>query len=271
MALAWAAATPVAAQTRVHSVQAIFVDGRRVESAAGITVTRGGSIQHTLRRGETILDGTRVDVPAHVEVIIVSTGGKSSATLQPGASITFVSTGLGELVRINAGHAIFNVVPGTLAFFHVRYGEKLTMSAAMTTSISEAAASCNAHAAIPSTHRLRDCTRAAILAGLGLAQYTAGRYHRAFSSYERAFALYQLVGDTRDEGRSLESIGAVQEREAEYDAAIASYRRALAFYQQIGDAASVTALEQDIARLSALMQQTPSASPSPTISPTSSV
>ncbi|MBV8530974.1 MAG: tetratricopeptide repeat protein, partial [Candidatus Eremiobacteraeota bacterium] len=113
---------------REHVVQQILLDGRPVQSTAGVTVTRGGITERTLRRGERIRDGTRIDVPAHVVIVITSTGAKSTTTLEPGASVTFVSTGSGELLSSNGGRALFSVVPKTLDFFRVQSGEALTAS-----------------------------------------------------------------------------------------------------------------------------------------------
>lgn len=91
---------------RAHAVTRILVERRPVSSVAGVTVTRGGAVAHSLRLGETIEDGTRISVPARVVVTVTSTGEKSTVTLEPGASVTFVSTGAGELVTSNAGASI---------------------------------------------------------------------------------------------------------------------------------------------------------------------
>ena len=118
---------PSAAQTpRAHTVQDILRDGKSVASADGVKVTTpAGSVETSIRRDEPIADGTRIDVPAGIEVVVVSTGGKSTATLKPGSSVTFVTTGSGELVSSNGGKAIFNIVPKSLDFFRVRSGESI--------------------------------------------------------------------------------------------------------------------------------------------------
>lgn len=118
------------ASTRSHSVQQVLLDGKPQASATGVTVTQGTTITHTIKRGEAIPDGTRIDVPAGVVVVVVvvSTGGKSTVTLQPGASLTFVSTSSGEVIAHNAGNATFSVVPGALDFFRVQSGDALTAS-----------------------------------------------------------------------------------------------------------------------------------------------
>ncbi len=113
---------------RAHIVARLLLDGREVKSAGGVTVTRGSTTEHALHRGEAIVDGTRIDVPAHLVVVITSTGGKSMTTLEPGSSVTFVSTGSGELVSSNGGASVFSVVPHTLDFFRVQSGESLTAS-----------------------------------------------------------------------------------------------------------------------------------------------
>ncbi|HLX25598.1 MAG TPA: hypothetical protein VKR05_01290, partial [Candidatus Cybelea sp.] len=104
LAAASMAPSPVSASLlRSHTVREILVDGRAVATVTGVTLTRGTLTAHTLQRGERIADGTRIDVPAHVAIVVVSTGEKSTTTLQPGASVTFVSTGSGELVSSNRG------------------------------------------------------------------------------------------------------------------------------------------------------------------------
>ena len=59
-------------------------------------------------------------------VVIVSSGEKSTVTLEPGSTVTFVSTGTGELVASNGGKSIFSVVPKALDFFRVQSGEALS-------------------------------------------------------------------------------------------------------------------------------------------------
>ena len=113
---------------RLHAVARIFVEGRPVSSVIGVTVTRGTAVAHSLRLGETIADGTRISVPARVLVIVTSTGVKSTVTLELGSSVTFVSTGGGELVTSDAGASIFTVLPRSLDFFRVQSGESLTAS-----------------------------------------------------------------------------------------------------------------------------------------------
>ena len=46
---------------RSHVVR-LTLGGKDVGSVAGVTVTRGATVEHTLRVGETIADGTRVDL-----------------------------------------------------------------------------------------------------------------------------------------------------------------------------------------------------------------
>ena len=116
-----------AALARTHAVTDIRLDGRPVASAAGVIVTpRGAKAEATIKLREVIADGTRIDVPAHVTVTIVSSGAKSTITLEPGSSVTFLSTGSGELVSSNGGKATFDIVPGALDFFRVQSGQALT-------------------------------------------------------------------------------------------------------------------------------------------------
>ncbi len=113
---------------RVHVVQQLLLDQKPVQSASGVTVTAGTAVRHILQVGEIVADGTRIDVPPHLVVTIVSSGDRSTTTLEPGASVTFVSTGSGELLSSNKGTSRFNVVPHTLDFFRVQSGEALTAS-----------------------------------------------------------------------------------------------------------------------------------------------
>src|SRR5271168_5113507 len=85
-----------AAPVRLHTVQNILQDGKAVPTAQGVKVTSAaGKVENVIRRGEAVPDGTRVDVPARVVITVVSAGGKSTATLETGSSVTFVSTGSG--------------------------------------------------------------------------------------------------------------------------------------------------------------------------------
>ena len=113
---------------RVHVVQRLLLDKKPVQSATGVTLTLGAAVRHILQVGEIIADGTRIDVPPHLVVTIVSSGNRSITTLDPGASVTFVSTGSGELLSSNKGTSRFSVVPHTLDFFRVQSGEALTAS-----------------------------------------------------------------------------------------------------------------------------------------------
>jgi hypothetical protein len=116
------------AATRTHAVQQILLDGKAVAYAADVVVRQRGSAtpMKGIRRGQAIEDGTRIDVPAHVSLVVVSTDAKSTATLEPGASVTFVSTGSGEVVRENSGTTRFSVIPRALDFFRVQSGEAVT-------------------------------------------------------------------------------------------------------------------------------------------------
>lgn len=121
-------ATPSPVQSvRSHVVQKILLDDKPAQSA-DVTVIRGSTVTHVLHVGDVVADRTRIDVPANVVVVLTSTGGKSTVTLERGASVTFVSTGTGELISSNAGTTLFSVVPKALDFFRVQSGESLTAS-----------------------------------------------------------------------------------------------------------------------------------------------
>ena len=126
--LAFLTIAPSAAQSaRVHLVNRIFLDDKSVQSAP-VTVIRGSTVAHVLHVGDVVVDRTRIDVPSNVVVVFKSMGEKSTITLERGASVTFVSTGKGELVSSNAGTTLFSVMPKALDFFRVQSGESLTAS-----------------------------------------------------------------------------------------------------------------------------------------------
>ena len=114
------------AATPVRLVKSISFNGQGVDSAS-VTVKRGSVVEHSIRRGEPIADGTRIDVPANT-IVVLERAGKSTVTLEAGASVTFVSTGTGETISNNGGKSLFSVIPGALDFFRVQSGESLTAS-----------------------------------------------------------------------------------------------------------------------------------------------
>jgi hypothetical protein len=237
LALVMPAAQGAHAQTmRTHTVQQILVDGKAVDSANGVTVTppnaRPDDIQHVIRRTEQINDGTRVDVPARIEVVIVSTGGTSTATLEPGASDTFVSTDKGELVRSNAGKTLFEVVHNKLDFFRVQYGAQITAGVSGTTFSVEASAgqvtfACTQDAvAITKTGYLQigadrrhvsltDAISAAHVARVTYApspSWTLGTftdYPSAQGYYQQQAAAASKAGDTAAEAAALNNLGLI--------------------------------------------------------------
>jgi tetratricopeptide (TPR) repeat protein len=115
---------------RNHAVKQILLDGNDVASATGVTVTpSNGKAENVIRRGEALADGTRIDVPAKIKIILVSTGSKSATTLGPNSSFTIVQTGKGETSTVNRGEVSFSLLHGALDFFHVRGGQTFTASA----------------------------------------------------------------------------------------------------------------------------------------------
>jgi tetratricopeptide (TPR) repeat protein len=259
--LALAVFSPLAAgaqTTRTHTVSAILLDGKDVASAAGVTVTPpAGAPQHTIRLHETIPDGTRVDVPARVVVVIVSTGGASTARLEPGASITFVSTGKGEQVRADGGQVFFAVVGKALDFYRVQYGDQI-VAGVSGTAFSIAAngktvtfACTSDQIAVTKTgflvigsQRKAVSLVDTISAGQPPVSYrptqtwmlgTFASYAAAQTAYQGQLAAAQQRRDLRAQANVLNNIGVVQGSQGQYAAALQSYQRSLTLYRQLGD------------------------------------
>lgn len=131
LAVAYAAsATPRTGATG-HVVARIAQDGRPVAAAPGVVMTsHAGTVTTAIRRGDFIPDGTRVDVPAHIVVVVAGTSGKSTVVLDPGSSVSFLSTSdSGELLAAHRGRSTYSVVTHSLDFFRVQTGESLTAAA----------------------------------------------------------------------------------------------------------------------------------------------
>ncbi|HEV3195586.1 MAG TPA: FecR domain-containing protein, partial [Candidatus Cybelea sp.] len=250
----------LAAQTtavRVHVVQQILFDGRPVGSA-DVTVKRGGRLERSLQRGETIPDGTRIDVPAQVTVVVVSSGAKSKVVLNPGSSVTFVSTGRGELVSTNGGAAVFSVVPKTLDFFRVQSGEVLTASVHGTEfsvdahSGSVTFACTQGEVNITKTGYLVVGNRrlkASLIDVISAANRPQATYHPTstwslakFANFAQAEAFYQQrlaeakrSGDANTVNVARLNLGNVQRLRGRYAGALKNFAQALAFYRSEGD------------------------------------
>ncbi len=117
-----------AAQARFHTVRQLRMGDRELRSASDVTIARGGTVAHAIRVHERIDDGTRIDVTGNLTVVVVSSDNKSTITLEPGSSVTFVSTGKGELIAANGGTSQYFVEPHSLDFFRVQSSEVLTAS-----------------------------------------------------------------------------------------------------------------------------------------------
>jgi hypothetical protein len=117
-----------ASPVRQHTVSQILRDGSAVASA-GVTLTfQGGKVAHSIKRSEMIPDGTRIDVPAHVKITLLSSGAKSTITLGPNSTFTLTLTGKGESSSLDRGSALFSVVHGALDFFQVIHTQQFTAS-----------------------------------------------------------------------------------------------------------------------------------------------
>jgi tetratricopeptide (TPR) repeat protein len=255
LAASWSIAP--AETTRTHTVKQILVDGKD-EASAGVTVTpKGAPPQTTIQRNEPIPDGTRVDVPAHVVVVIASTDEKSTATLEPGASITFVSTDKGELLRSNAGKTFFDVVHNSLDFFRVQYGDQITAGVSGTAFSIDAtektvAFRCTSDEVTITRSgyiRIGPARKAVTLAdvisamGTSTVSYAVNQTYLAeFSTFAQAAAFYQtqaadatLRGDTTARIAALSNVGYAQEAGGQYAAASETLQQALTLAQHEND------------------------------------
>jgi tetratricopeptide (TPR) repeat protein len=252
--------TPLTANAqaaRTHTVSRILLDGKQVSSAAGVTVTpRSGPAGKSLRLQERIADGTRVDVPAHVVVVIVSTGALSTARLEPGASVTFVSTGKGEQVRTNAGQVFFDVVHDALDFFRVQYGNQI-VAGVDGTAFSVIAGSkavtfaCRRDAiSITKTGFLviaAQRKKVSLVDTLSAKQPpltyapapnwvlgTFANYAAAEASFQRQLTVAKNAHDRYAQANALNNIGIAQWYQGQAAAALQSHQQALAFFRALG-------------------------------------
>src|SRR5271156_2997474 len=247
-----------AAVGRAHTVEQILRDGKPVASASDVTVTpRGGKAETAIRLGETIDDGTRIDVPAHVVLVVVSSGAKSTITLEPGSSVTFVSTGSGELVSSNGGHAIFSVVPNSLDFFRVQSGEALNASVhgtvfSIDTDGGSVTFSCSrGEVNIAKTGYLLigdKRLKASLIDVISAAQTPQATYQPSstwylakFADFAQAEAFYQSQllaaqksGDANAVAAALTNIGIVETNQGSFAQALQSYEQARTLYQEAG-------------------------------------
>jgi len=114
---------------RQHTVSQILRDGAAVASANGVTLTfRDGKAVHSIARGEVIPDGTSIVVPAHLKIVLVSSGAKSTTTLGPNSTFTLTLTGNGESSNLARGSAWFSVLHGALDFFQVTHTQQFIVS-----------------------------------------------------------------------------------------------------------------------------------------------
>ncbi len=259
-----------AAPARAHVVKAIQRDGADVASADGVTVTfAAGKVEHAIRRDEAIPDGTRVDVPAGIVVVIESTGAKSSATLEPGASVTFISTGSGEFVASNGGKTIFSIVPKSLDFFRVQSGEAITAGVhgtifSLDRSDGAVTVACTRGAVdIAKTGYLQigaKTTKVSLIDAISPDGQPEATYHPTkdwylarFATFAEAEAHFQAqvtaarqAGDSVTLSAALRNLGLIQWNQGKYTDALQTDQEALAIYQQKGDRDGAARLTDDI-------------------------
>ncbi|MBV9263015.1 MAG: tetratricopeptide repeat protein, partial [Candidatus Eremiobacteraeota bacterium] len=259
LAIGFVVFVPICARAQTHGthvVQDVFLDGKAVASAPS-TLVRGATVARTVHRGEIIQDGTRVDVPAHV-VLVVANVAKSKVTLQPGSSVTFVNTGAGELVKSNRGLAIFSVVPKALDFYRVQSSEVLTASVHGTEfSVSAAGDSVTftcrqGEINVTKTGYLSiggQRTKTSLIdvissAARAQATYTPSlnwslakfeNFAQAEQFYQRQLHEAQDHSDTNAINVALLNLGNVQRAQGRYADAFGSFSQARAFYQKGSD------------------------------------
>ena len=111
---------PGAAQSAGHKIVAIHYGDdspAALASAAAqvqILLPSESAPRKGVTLGEVLADGTRIDSPPRVTVILQAA--RDTIQVNPGASVTLVSTGAGVTARVNAGEAGFEDLPG-LSFF----------------------------------------------------------------------------------------------------------------------------------------------------------
>ena len=266
-----AALTPAEGQVaRTHTVKQVLVRGADVASAQGVTVTlRDGSVTHTLQRGETIADGTRVDVPDGVVAVIVSTGEKSTVTLEPGSGVTFVSTGQGELVRANHGKALFEVVHNSLDFFRVQYGAQITAGVSGTSfsidgakdsvgfacTTDEVTLTRNGHILVGAAREAISLADVISAKGTNSVTYPIGQpylakfatFAQAESFYASAVAAAKQLGDNDAIVAALTNLGHTQTLAGKYAAAVETLDAALSLAQQSNSKEQIARVSLNVA------------------------
>ncbi|MBM0745672.1 tetratricopeptide repeat protein (plasmid) [Phormidium sp. CLA17] len=69
----------------------------------------------------------------------------------------------------------------------------------------------------------------------GMQQYRQAEYRKALESFQKAFAMYQEIGDRSGEGTTLNNIGLIYSRLGQYSKALEFYQQALVISKEIGD------------------------------------
>lgn len=253
-----ASATAAPAQ-REHVVKAILRDGIAVASDAGVTLNyRDGRVVHSIARGERIPDGTRIEVPARVKIVLVSTGAKSTTTLGPNSSFTPMQTGAGELSSLDRGSAWFSVVRGALDFFQVNHTQRFNASVKGTKFRIDASGRDVTFACTDGSVAVTQI--GSILVGsktvsqVRQVQYVsaAGRREVRYPSFVQYLATFpnfasaktmfaqqlaqaEASGDAAGVRAGLTNLGLVERYLGEYPAARQAHQRALALYREVGD------------------------------------
>ena len=247
------------AAERGHTVRDIFLDGNAV-SSAGVSIVLPGSTSAAtgIHVGQAIADGTRLAVPPHVSVVVVSTDTKSTATLQPGADVTFVSTGSGEVVAQHAGTSLFSVVSRALDFFRVQSGGSITAGVrgtefAVTSKPGAVTIACTSGAVdVEKTGYLQVgavVQRVSLADVVSPAQSPEVTYHptqiwylarfenygQAHAAYEKALSQARATGDRHAIAVALDNLGTVERSLGRLSDAMSAHAQSRALFEQLGE------------------------------------
>lgn len=248
-----------AAPSREHSVARILRDGSQVSKASDVILTlTGGTVVHGISQGASVADGTRIDVPARVSVVLVSSGAKSTTTIGPNSSFTPVTTGQGELSRVNSGNVVFDVVHGALDFFQVFHTQRFVAAVKGTAFSVNASSSSLKFACTRGTVTIKktgsilvgatkkDVSLVDVISAASQSQVSydvaADGVFAKFRSYGDALEAYQKIleqarqgGDRIRIAAALTSVGNLQLNLSRFNDALASHREALDIHRRLGD------------------------------------
>jgi hypothetical protein len=118
-----AGTTNANAATPQHYLKTVYEDGRPSPGAAGLVKLQdNGGKPFDARINLPLPDGTQIEAPAHIGVVIARSDNKAFITLNPGSRLTIVATtDMNESTAQGSGKISFDVVPHALDFFRVAF------------------------------------------------------------------------------------------------------------------------------------------------------